>query len=113
MLTKKRRPSGRPFQNIRKHPSDMKILPFSFPILLRLSFSALLLLSVVSVARAHPYASGITNSGGLVKFILNENAESVKVAFDNGATTNDLGAWTKGIPSFAPGAHTNYAIIVY
>lgn len=65
------------------------------------------------LAQAHPYASGLTNNGGTIKFILNENADSVKVAFDNGAVTNDLGALGKRVQSFPLGAHTNYSIIVY
>lgn len=65
------------------------------------------------VAQAHPYASGVTNKSGTVFFYLNENADSVKVVFDNGTSaTNNLGALTKGQQSFALGAHTNYSIIV-
>src|ERR1035438_5449207 len=65
------------------------------------------------VAQAHPYASGVTVSGGTVQFYLNENADSVNVVFDNGTSaTNNLGALTKGLQSFALGAHTNYSIIV-
>ena len=47
-----------------------------------------------------------------ISFILNESADDVKVAFDNLTLTNDLGAMTKGLQSFALGSHTNYAIIV-
>src|ERR1017187_9048807 len=65
------------------------------------------------VAQAHPYASGVTVSGGTVQFYLNENADSVNVVFDNGTSaTNNLGALTKGLQSFALGADTNYSIIV-
>ncbi len=48
----------------------------------------------VCVARAHPYASGITNStsdsSGTIGFYLNEAADSVYVAFPDN-TTNTLG----------------------
>src|SRR5436190_23392477 len=63
-------------------------------------------------ARAHPYASGLTNSAGTIKFILNEAADSVKVAFDNGTTTNDLGTLASGAQSFSLAGHTNFSIIV-
>jgi hypothetical protein len=68
--------------------------------------------SMVTAASAHPYASGITNNGGTIQFILNESADNVKVAFDNGSSTNDLGALGAGVRSFALGSHTNYQIIV-
>lgn len=75
--------------------------------------AATAVLASVSIARAHPYASGITVSGGNVNFILNEDADSVKVAFDSNTVTNDLGALAKGAHSFALGSHTDYSIIVY
>ena len=72
------------------------------------------LLSLVSVAEAHPYASGVTNSNGVVSWVLNETASDVSVIFDNGATTNDYGpGLSVGINSFALGAHTNFSIVVY
>src|SRR5437016_6156631 len=55
-----------------------------------IGLSVLTLFATV-VARGHPYASGLTNSAGTIKFVLNEAADSVKVAFDNGTSTNDLG----------------------
>ncbi len=60
----------------------------------------------------HPYASGLTNSAGTIKFVLNEAADDVKVVFDGGTATNDLGALSSGVQSFALGAHTSYAIVV-
>src|ERR1035441_508814 len=44
------------------------------------------------VAQAHPYASGITNNGGTVSFILNETADTVGVYFPDNHSTNFLGA---------------------
>jgi hypothetical protein len=64
-------------------------------------------------AYAHPYASGVTNENGTIQFILNENATSVTVTFDNGTVTNNLGALAKGSNGFSLGAHTNYAITAY
>ena len=64
---------------------------------------------------ATPYASGVTNSGGTIKFFLNETATSVKVAFDNNTVTNDLaplGQTNVGVNSFSLGSHTNFYIYV-
>jgi len=73
-------------------------------------------IAVLSIGRANatPYASGITNNGGNVSFILNENADNVKIIFDGGGlgNTNDLGALTKGLQSFSLGVHTSYQIHV-
>ena len=65
------------------------------------------------VARAVPYASAITNNSGTIQFILNENADNVGLAFDNGTATNNLGALNKGPNSFSLGVHTNFSIYVY
>jgi hypothetical protein len=63
---------------------------------------------------AHPYASGMTNLGGAISWVLNEPATDVKIIFDDGKTTNDLGgAPAVGSNTFALGNHTNYAIVVY
>ncbi|HWQ90452.1 MAG TPA: Calx-beta domain-containing protein, partial [Clostridia bacterium] len=66
------------------------------------------------VARAVPYASGITSNAGTISFVLNESADDVKVIFDGGGTgnTNELGALVKGTHSFALGSHTSYEIHV-
>lgn len=71
--------------------------------------SALLLALPV---QAHPYASGITNTTGTISYILNENADDVKVAFDNGTSTNSFGPLAAGVQSFALGTHTNFSIVV-
>ncbi len=63
-------------------------------------------------AQATPYASGLTNSNGTISFILNESADSVKVIFDGGASTSDLGALTAGKHSFSLGAATAFRIAV-
>jgi hypothetical protein len=70
------------------------------------------LLSALS-AYAHPYASSVTNNNGTIQFILNENATSVTVTFNNGTVTNNLGALAKGSNGFSLGSYTNYAITVY
>lgn len=67
------------------------------------------------VARAHPYASGITNVGGTISFILNETADTVGVYFPDNNSTNFLGNdLTAGVHSFSLGAGTNaYVITVH
>jgi hypothetical protein len=74
-----------------------------------------LTLAVVALGRtavAAPFASGITNNAGTISFLLNESADDVKIIFDNGASTNDLGALAKGTQSFSLGVSTNYQIVV-
>src|ERR1017187_340862 len=73
--------------------------------------ASLAALSCVSIAKAHPYASGVINNSGAVQFILNEDADSLYVVFNNG-TTNTLTP-TKGTHSFALGANTNYSIYAF
>ena len=67
----------------------------------------------LSRAGAHPYASGITNGNGVVSWVLNESATDVKLLFDNGAVTNDLGSTpVVGVNAFNLGAHTNFSIVI-
>ncbi|HZQ46331.1 MAG TPA: hypothetical protein VFC07_04910, partial [Verrucomicrobiae bacterium] len=65
-------------------------------------------------ADAHPYASGVTNAGGVISWVLNEPATDVKIIFDNGMLTNDLGsAPVVGQNAFNLGSHTNFSIVVF
>lgn len=65
-------------------------------------------------AGAHPYASGITNNSGTVSWVLNESATDVKIFFDNGTVTNDLGsAPVVGTNTFSLSSHTNFSIVVF
>src|SRR4051794_24182568 len=77
-----------------------------------LAAACLLLLSLLSTVQAHPYASGITNSAGTIRFILNENAGNVKILFNNQTVTSDLGTLSKGVNSFTLSPYTNYSIVV-
>src|SRR5947209_5134938 len=63
-------------------------------------------------AQAVPYASGATNTGGTVSFILNEAADSVTVLLNGGATTLNLGALGKGRQSFSLGGAASFQIVV-
>src|SRR5215469_14622073 len=81
----------------------------------RFFLAAIILVALLALrAGAHPYASGITNQGGVISWVLNEPATDVKILFDNGTVTNDLGsAPVMGVNTFNLGAHTNFAIVVY
>jgi hypothetical protein len=73
---------------------------------------AALLSFLPAALQATPYASGVTNDAGTIRFILNEDAHDVQVTFDGGTGTNELGALTKGSHSFSLGAATNFQIRV-
>ena len=79
---------------------------------LRLAFVFAVMGSGAFSARAHPYASGLTNNAGIISFILNEAANDVSVIFNSGAATNDLGALSSGVQSFSLAGYTNYSIVV-
>jgi hypothetical protein len=64
-------------------------------------------------ARATPYASSLTNNAGVISFLLNESADSVKIISNGGATTNDLGALPKGLTVTNLGISTPYSIVVF
>ncbi|GEM_PF-5122968 len=97
---------------IRKILNHTTLVPTNKITRLQFVGAILLLLSLTSISNAHPYASGITNATGTISFILNESADDVRVAFDNGSITNDLGPLTKGLNNFALLTHTNFSIIV-
>ena len=65
---------------------------------------------------ATPYSAAVdtTTTPGSVSFRLNEDTDNVKILFDTGTSTNDLGALTRaGSPyTFSLGAATNYQIVV-
>jgi len=69
-------------------------------------------LLLTAVARAVPYASGVSNNAGTVSFILNESADNVTVMFDGGASSIDLGALGSGAHSFNLDAATSFEIVV-
>lgn len=56
---------------------------------------------VAATATATPYATCLTNNGGVISFRLNEAADNVKIIHNGGATTNDLGALPKGLTTTA------------
>ncbi len=74
---------------------------------------AIAILLPASIANAAPYASGVTNDGANLSFVVNESADSVKVIFDSGTVTNDLGALAKGTQVVALNGATNFQIVVY
>lgn len=66
-----------------------------------------------SAAPAVPYASGLSNRNGTVSFRLNEAADNVKVVSSGGAVTNDLGAVSAGLKSFALGVTGIFQVVVF
>lgn len=69
------------------------------------------LLAACLSVQAHPYASGVTNDNGTIRFILNEGGGTVEVVFEDN-TTNSLGVLAKGPQSFPLGSHTSFSIYV-
>lgn len=76
------------------------------------SIVALTALLFASSAKATPYASSVTNDNGTIRFILNEDAGDVGVTFNNGTSSNNLGALLKGPNSFNLDTATNFQIYV-
>lgn len=58
-----------------------------------------LLALLVPEAFATPYATAITNTGSTISFRLNEAADSVKIIYNGGTSTNDLGSRAAGLQS--------------
>lgn len=77
----------------------------------RMSFVAVLLVWSTSPALAVPYASGVSESGGTVSFILNEDADSVTIKRQGQADEN-LGSLLKGTQSFSLNGAASYEIVV-
>jgi hypothetical protein len=60
-------------------------------------------------AKASPYASGVTNDSGTIRFVMNEAGADVTVIFED-ATTFAMGVLPKGATNFALGSHSSYQI---
>jgi hypothetical protein len=63
-------------------------------------------------ALAVPYATCLTNSGGIISFRLNESADSVKILSDGGATTTDLGALPAGLQTITLSVSGTFEVVV-
>ncbi len=74
--------------------------------------AGLAVLAVASGAMAVPYASGVTQTGNTVNFVLNQDAANAWVVLDGGAATLPLGALTKGSHSFDMTGYSSYQIKV-
>ena len=74
------------------------------------SAAAVVLFGLSASALGAGYASGVSESGGTVNFILNENNSSVTVIRDGVPTS--LGALNLGPQSFARSGAVNYSIVV-
>jgi hypothetical protein len=71
----------------------------------------------VHLAKATPYASGVTNTGGgTIQFYINEGGGVVTVTYEDGSTNAAFTGTTTvaaGVYTFALGAHTSYSIQCY
>lgn len=65
-----------------------------------------------AAALATPYATSLTNESGTVSFRLNESADNVKVVWNGGATTNDLGARSTGLHTVVLGVTGPFQVVV-
>jgi hypothetical protein len=59
--------------------------------------------------QAHPYASGVTNDNGTVRFFMNEGGATVDVTFEDNSTL-PMGVLPKGETNFVLGGHTSFKI---
>ena len=89
----------------------MKKLPIGSSFIRGLA-SGLAVFACVSVAKATPFASCITNTAGTISYYLNEGGGTVSVVYDGGAVSNNLGVLAAGPQSFSLAGHTTYAIYV-
>lgn len=76
------------------------------------ALAALALVNAPRPAQAVPYACNLTNAGTFIAFRLNESADSVKIVFNGGATTNDLGALPSGLHTPALSIAGNFQVVV-
>ncbi len=73
--------------------------------------TALVLLALSPAAKAVPYASGFSQSGTIVSFILNQDADVVEAILDGGAQTLSLGT-TAGPLSFDLAGYSTFQVRV-
>jgi len=90
----------------------LEIVPTRVPIFLKIATASVVIIAASFCAQAHPYASGVTNDNGTIRFTLNESGGTVYIVFEDN-TTNNLGVLNKGARSFALGAHTSFSIYVH
>lgn len=83
-----------------------------------LSTSGAILLAALAMlqpceTQAVPYATGLTNSGGVISFRLNESADTVKIVADGGATVNDLGPLPAGLHTITMSVSGAFQVSVF
>ena len=80
--------------------------PRSFkPLVIALAFGV-----SASIALARPYATSLTNSGGIISFRLNADADNVKLLQTGGAATNDLGPFPTRLNRVSLGLSRDYLL---
>ncbi|MES2469472.1 MAG: hypothetical protein V4675_19365 [Verrucomicrobiota bacterium] len=80
----------------------------------KIPFAVLGILLVPGISQSAPYASAVTVNGNDVSFVLNETADSVKVVFNEGATTMVIGTSPEpaGTKTFSKAGFTSFRIEV-
>ena len=63
--------------------------------------------------QATPYASSLTNAGGVISFRLNESADNIYIISNAGATTNQLGPMAAGLQSVALSISGTYQVAAF
>jgi hypothetical protein len=79
---------------------------------LRLILSLAMIMALPASALAVSYASGVSEAGTNVSFILNQDAANVDVVLDGGVSTLSLGALSKGTHNFDITGYSSYQIKV-
>ncbi|PYI99851.1 MAG: hypothetical protein DME25_22015 [Verrucomicrobia bacterium] len=64
------------------------------------------------IGLANPYATDLSNTGSSITFRLNEAADDVKIIYNSGATTNDLGPVPSGLFTAFVSISGPYQIVV-
>ena len=68
---------------------------------------------VPTSGHATPYASSLTNAGGIISFRLNESADNVYIISNAGATTNQLGPMAAGLQSVTLSISGTYQVAAF
>lgn len=66
-----------------------------------------------TASQATPYASSLTNAGGIISFRLNESADNIYIISAGGATTNQLGPMAAGLQSVVLSISGSYKVAAF
>ncbi|MBC8002865.1 MAG: hypothetical protein H7X97_09795, partial [Opitutaceae bacterium] len=83
-----------------------------FPRWSRATACFVILILAQTAVHATPYATGLTNNAGVVSFRLNEPAGNVRIVYNGGANTTNIGALPAGLIVTNLGITGVYQIVV-